>query len=76
MIKTRLYANEICDKFEELLEKHNIDIPDEDRTGDEGEARLYGMTYAVLEEEVNDILVALVQKVLSEVSVELDADAY
>jgi hypothetical protein len=31
-------------------------IPDEDRTGDEGEACLYGMTYANLEDEIYSLL--------------------
>lgn len=56
MIKLREYSVEIMELFEELLEKHNITIPDADRTGDESEARLYGCTYYDLEEDVVQIL--------------------
>lgn len=52
IIKLREYSTAICDLFEELLEQHDITIPDEDREGNEDEARLYGMTYAHLEEDV------------------------
>ena len=31
MIKLREYSTEIVELFEELLEEHNITIPDEDR---------------------------------------------
>lgn len=63
MIKLREYSVEIVELFEELLDKHNITIPDEDRTGDEGEARLYGMTYANLEDDVLTIISQLVLRV-------------
>lgn len=56
VIKTRPYANAICELFEELLEKYGIDIPDEDREGNDGEARIYGITYAELEDNVSDII--------------------
>lgn len=46
----------ILDMFEDLLEKHNITIPDEDRVGDDGEARLYGMTYGELESDIMDVV--------------------
>lgn len=49
--------------FEELLDKHNITIPDKDRTGDESEARLYGMGYADTEDYVTQILIQLAQEV-------------
>jgi len=55
-IKVRQIANEICEQFEELLDKHNIDIPDDDREGNEEEAHIYGMTYAELEDRITDIL--------------------
>jgi hypothetical protein len=34
--------------IEDLLSKHNILVPSDDRTGDEGEASLYGMPYDAL----------------------------
>jgi hypothetical protein len=54
--KTRGVAIMILDIFEEMLEKKGVMIPDEDRTGDEGEACLYGMTYANLEDEIYNLL--------------------
>lgn len=56
IIKIRPYAAAICDLFEDILDKHNIDIPDDDREGNDGEARIYGMTYVELEDNVKDII--------------------
>lgn len=49
-------ARRIIDKFEDLLDEHGINIPDGDRTGSEGEAPIYGCTYADLIEEICEIL--------------------
>lgn len=46
----------IIDIFEELLEKHNITIPDDGRAGDEGEARIFGDAYYELEEKIDNFL--------------------
>lgn len=54
--KTRGIAIMILDIFEEMLDEKGIKIPDEDRTGDESEACLYGMTYANLEDEIYSLL--------------------
>lgn len=62
-IKLREYSVEIVELFEEILDKHNIMIPDEDRTGDEGEACLYGTTYSYLEDDVLQILCRLVLRI-------------
>ena len=62
-INVRLIAATICELFEELLDKHDITIPDDDRTGDEGEARLYGLTYFNLELEVTDELRSLIEQI-------------
>lgn len=72
MIKLREYSIEIMELFEELLEKHDITIPDEDRTGDESEARLYGCTYYDLEEEVVAILSRLILRVKKLPDAEID----
>ena len=39
-----------------MLESKGIMIPDEDRTGEESEACLYGMTYAELENTIEELL--------------------
>ena len=62
-IKLREYSVAIVDLFDELLDKHNITIPDEDREGNEDEARLYGLTYWNLEDEVCRILCELVLRI-------------
>lgn len=62
-IKLRQFSASICGVFEELLDKHNITIPDKDRTGDESEVRLYGMGYADTEDYVTQILIQLAQEV-------------
>ena len=62
-IKLRQVSAEICDLFEELLDAHDITIPDEDRNGEEGEARIYGSTYSDLEDEITQILSALCHEV-------------
>ena len=49
-------AAEIIECFEDLLEKHNIIIPDEDRTGTEDEAPIYGCTYGDLLGEIASII--------------------
>lgn len=62
-IHVRLIAAVICEHFEDLLEKHDITIPDEDRTGSDDEARLYGLTYYDLEEKVTGELRSLIEQV-------------
>lgn len=74
-IKLRPIANEICELFEDLLDKHNIDIPDEDREGNEEEAHIYGMTYAELEDKVKEILVEFAEKIKRD-NVELEEYEY
>ena len=56
MERTRDFAISILDLFEDLLDKKEIDIPSEDRTGEEGEARLYGTEYFQLEDDVTKLL--------------------
>ena len=54
--KTRGIAIMILDMFEEMLDEKGIMIPDEDRTGEEGESCLYGTTYGNLEDEIVALL--------------------
>lgn len=57
MEKPRELAVTILDVFEDMLEQKGITIPDEDdqRTPDNN-ARLHGMTYAILEDAITEIL--------------------
>ena len=62
-IYTQDEAAWIVDIFEDLLEKHGILIPDEDREGREEEACIYGMTYGELLYDVEDRLISLLKSV-------------
>ena len=61
--KHRGVAIRILDVFEEMLESKGISIPDEDRKGEESEACLYGMTYAELENTIEELLRAYYPKI-------------
>ena len=54
--KTRGIAITILEMFEDMLEEKGIKIPDDDRVGDDGEAYLYGVTYANLEDQIVKLL--------------------
>lgn len=54
--KHRGVAIRILDAFEDMLESKGVSIPDEERTGEESEACLYGMTYAELENTIEELL--------------------
>lgn len=56
MDKNRQTAILILGKFEKLLDKYNITIPDEHRMGEPDEACLYGAEYYRLEDEITDLL--------------------
>ena len=55
-VEYRDAAIDIVELFEDLLECHNIMIPDEDRTGSEDEAPIYGCTFYNLVDEIACIL--------------------
>lgn len=50
--RLRFVAANICDIFEDLLDEHDITIPDPEREGNEDEARIYGSTYDKVENKV------------------------
>lgn len=64
MIRLRPYSFAICGEFEDILDKYNIDIPSEDRNGDEGEAHIYGTEYFELEDRITHILSELTQETI------------
>lgn len=72
-VKLRPIANEICELFEDILDKHDITIPDkyDDQREDGNCARLYGMTYATLEDEVVNILCKFADEIDPDCNVEL-----
>lgn len=56
MEKARETAISILSVFEDLLDSHNITIPDEDRIGTKEEARIFGKTYFNLEDKITDLI--------------------
>lgn len=56
MDRKREYAIAILDLFEDLLDEKGIDIPSDDREGDECEARIYRTEYYELEDAVYELL--------------------
>lgn len=76
-VTLRPYAMEICELFEDLLDEHDITIPDEDDEQREPDntARLYGMTYAKLEDEVVGMLCKFASEIDPRCNVEL-VDSY
>lgn len=45
-------AVEIVELFEDLLDEYGMMVPDDDRRGDEGEAPIYGCTWANLVDDI------------------------
>ena len=74
-VNVRQTSKDNCNLFEDLLSKHGIMIPDEDRAGDESEACIYGVTYSELENEVIEILVNLLNETKRK-DLELETDTY
>lgn len=56
MDKEREVACNILAEFEELLDYHQIEIPDDDRENGAFEGRLYGSSYYRLEDKIVEIL--------------------
>lgn len=75
-VRVRPYASIIIDLFEDLLDKHNITIPDEDRDGHEGEAPIYGCTYFNLEYDIVGVLTKFASEIDPRCNVELITDKY
>lgn len=59
LIYTQEIAAEICELFENLLDEHDILIPDEDRP-EGNDTSLYGMTYGCLLGDVEDIIIDVI----------------
>lgn len=74
-VNIRQLSQEVCSVFEDLLDEHNIKIPDDDRTGDPSEACIYGVTYGNLEDQVTDILSNFANEIKRD-DLELETDTY
>lgn len=49
-------ASGLIDYVEDVLDRKDIIIPDEDRMDDEGEANLYGMTYSDFVDDIEEVI--------------------
>ena len=74
-VNVKQTSKDICNLFETLLYNHGINIPDEDRTGDESEACIYGVTYSELENQVTEILANILNETKRK-DLELETDTY
>lgn len=77
-VRARQYAQSICELFEEILDKHNITIPDPDRNSqgeDEEAARIYGETYFNLEDDITNMITDIINKVKRD-EIEVISDTY
>lgn len=77
-ISIRQISQNICQLFENILDKHNIDIPDPDREiseEDSSQAHIYGVTYFTLEDEVTEILAEFANRIKRE-DIKIQTDTY
>lgn len=58
----RELAFNILDEFEDLLEAHDLTIPDRDREGNKDEGRIYGTTYYNLEDKITELIEEFLKK--------------
>lgn len=75
-IHIRNISADICSLFEDILDNNDFTIPDSDRTGEEGEARLYGETYSILEDAVTSILTELCKRVQRHPKSKINSEEY
>lgn len=63
-VYTREVAKDIVELFEDLLDKYDIDIPDEDREGygSDDQARLFGTTWDTLVTDVECMIIELMER--------------
>lgn len=77
-ISIRQISQNICQLFENILDKHNIDIPDPDREiseEDSSQAHIYGVTYFTLEDEVTEILAEFANRIKRD-DIKIQTDTY
>lgn len=75
-INAREWVAAICDTVEDMLSEYDIKIPDEDRNGEENEACLYGRSYDIVADSVQNILQQLVDEIKANPTAEYDFDLY
>ena len=75
-INAREWVAAICDTVEDMLSEYDIKIPDEERNGEENEACLYGRSYDIVADSVQNILQQLVDEIKANSTAEYDFDLY
>ena len=73
-INAREWVAAICDTVEDMLSEYDIKIPDEERNGEENEACLYGRSYDIVADSVQNILQQLVDEIKENPTAEYDFD--
>ena len=75
-INAREWVAAICDTVEDMLSEYDSKIPDEERNGEENEACLYGRSYDIVADSVQNILQQLVDEIKANSTAEYDFDLY
>ena len=75
-IYPRSIADGIVQEFEEILEAYDIYVPDEDRTGGEGEACLYGSTYYGLVDVIEEYITEALNRMKENPGIEIVGGVY
>lgn len=75
-VHIRNISADICSLFEDVLDAHNLIVPDSERTGDESEARLYGETYSTLEDTITGILSDLCRNIRMKPHAKINTEEY
>lgn len=75
-INAREWVAAICDTVEDMLSEYDIKISDEERNGEENEACLYGRSYDIVADSVQNILQQLVDEIKENPTAEYDFDLY
>lgn len=75
-INAREWVAAICDTVEDMLSEYDIKIPDEERNGEENEACLYGRSYDIVADSVQNILQQFVDEIKANPTAEYDFDLY
>ena len=75
-INAREWVAAICDTVEDMLSEYDVKIPDEERNGEENEACLYGRSYDIVADSVQNILQQLVDEIKENPTAEYDFDLY
>ena len=78
--KVKIFTHNIAammiDEFEEVLDYHDITIPDEAREGNKDEARIYGETYDKLLTNIELRVISILSTCCNEKAVELVTDKF